>query len=136
MARVPPLFLKRTPVPMNAFLVGPIAFACFIAATLMGMLVARSLPAHHLTTEARDVIKLATAIVGTLAALALGLLISSAKTRIESANSELKTSASRIVLLDRVLAQYRPETADARARLKKLVGERIYEAWTRETATQ
>ena len=40
------------------------------------------------------------------AALALALLIASAKTTYENANAELRTSMARLVLLDRVMARY------------------------------
>jgi hypothetical protein len=54
--------------------------------------------------DSKDVIKLATAVVGTLAALALALLIASARTTYENANAELRTSMARLVLLDRAMA--------------------------------
>jgi hypothetical protein len=84
---------------------------------------------HHLDAESRDVIKLATVVVGTLSALALGLLIASAKTTFENANSELRTSAARVVLLDRVMARYGPEPNSARALLRTLVKARLQSAW-------
>jgi predicted membrane protein len=72
---------------MSALLVGPIVFVCLFGATLVGMALSRRLPAHHLDPDSKDVIKLATAVVGTLAALALALLIASAKTTYENANA-------------------------------------------------
>jgi len=79
--------------------------------------------------DSKDVIKLATAVVGTLAALALALLIASAKTTYENANAELRTSMARLVLLDRVMARYGSDTNAARARLHTLVETRLSQAW-------
>jgi hypothetical protein len=62
------------------------------------------LPAHHLNSDSKDAIKLATAVVATLAALALGLLVASAKTSFDTADTQLRNSTARTVLLDRVLA--------------------------------
>lgn len=64
------------------------------------------LPDHHLNAESKDVIRLATAVVGTLSALALGLLIASAKSSNDNAEVEMRTAAARVLLLDRVVAQY------------------------------
>jgi hypothetical protein len=93
------------------------------------MALSRRLPAHHLGSDSKDVIKLATAVVGTLAALALALLIASAKTTYENANAELRTSMARLVLLDRVMARYGSDTNAARARLRTLVETRLSQAW-------
>jgi len=43
------------------------------------MFLRTALPGHHLSDESRDVVKLATGLVGTMAALVLGLLVASAK---------------------------------------------------------
>jgi hypothetical protein len=119
---------------MSALLVGPIVFACLFGATLVGMALSRRLPAHHLDSDSKDVIKLATAVVGTLAALALALLIASAKTTYENASAELRTSMARLVLLDRVMARYGSDTNAARARLRTLVEARLSQAWGGEAS--
>jgi hypothetical protein len=120
---------------MNALVIGPAAFFCLVGAVLLGGWIRRHLPDHHVSGEAKDVINLATAVIGTLAALALGLLISSAKTTYLDANTELKTSVARVVLLDRILAQYGTETARARAALRALVQERLEKAWGSDEAS-
>ena len=114
---------------MSALLVGPVVFVCLFGATLVGMALSRRLPRHHLDPDSKDVIKLATAVVGTLAALALALLIASAKTTYENANAELRTSMARLVLLDRLMARYGSDTDAARGRLRTLVKTRLSQAW-------
>ncbi|NLS04191.1 hypothetical protein HGP14_12585 [Rhizobium sp. P32RR-XVIII] len=52
-------------------------FACLVAATLVSMALRARLPEHHPDAASKDVIRLATAIVGALSALARGLLIAS-----------------------------------------------------------
>ena len=54
-------------------------------ATSIGLVVRGRLPDHHLNAESKDVIRLATAVVGTLSALAIGLLIASAKSSYDNA---------------------------------------------------
>lgn len=94
------------------------------------------LPDHHLSTESKDVIRLATAVVGTLSALALGLLIASAKSTYDTAEAEMRTAAARVLLLDRVMAQYGPETDHARRLLRELIERRLSRGWTAETTDE
>jgi hypothetical protein len=115
---------------MSALPVSLTVFVCLFGATLIGMAAARRLPHHHLGSESKEVIKLATAVVGTLAALALALLVGSAKATYENANAELRTSMARVVLLDREMARYGADTSVARAHLRTLVETRLNEAWT------
>jgi hypothetical protein len=110
---------------MSPFAIGCIAFLCVFGAALLGMFLRSRLPEHHLTLESREAIKLATAIVGTLSALALGLLIASAKRSFDDAGTERRTSAARLLLLDRVMAQYGAETAPLRKVLRTIVEARL-----------
>src|SRR3954447_18955854 len=99
-----------------------IVLVCLLGAVFIGILIRARLPADHLSAGSTDAIKLATAIVGTLAAIALGFLTASSKTAFDSAEADLRTSVSEIILLDRVLAHYGPEALDARRLLAKFVG--------------
>lgn len=94
------------------------------------------LPDHHLNPESKDVIRLATAVVGTLSALALGLLIASAKSSYDNAEAEMRTAAARVLLLDRVMAHYGPETGHARQLLRELIEKRLSRGWTAETTDE
>lgn len=119
---------------MTPMLMATLVFLCLCGAIAIGMVLQAYLPDHHINTDSKDVIRLATAIVGTLSALALGLLIASAKTSYDNADSELRSSAARVVLLDRVMAHYGPETDEARSQLRKLVEKRLTQGWTAATA--
>ncbi|MGZ2452079.1 hypothetical protein ACVIRO_004833 [Rhizobium ruizarguesonis] len=118
---------------MDSLLVGGLVFVFLSTATSTGLIVRARLPNHHLNAESKDVIRLATAVVGTLSALALGLLIASAKSSYDNAEVEMRTAAARILLLDRVMAQYGPETDNARQLLRELIEKRLSRGWTAET---
>jgi len=60
-------------------------------------------------------------LIATMAALVLGLLIASAKSSFDTQNSELTEMSSRIILIDRMLAHYGPETKEARDELRSSV---------------
>ncbi|MBN9469265.1 MAG: DUF4239 domain-containing protein [Bosea sp.] len=112
---------------MTPFLVGAVAFIFVFGAAAGGMLLRARLPDHHLSPDSRELIKLATAIIGTLSAIALGLLIASAKRSFDEAGTELRTSAAHVVLLDRTMAQYGPETKPLRVALRQSLETRLNE---------
>lgn len=114
---------------MKAILLGGVVFLCLSGTASIGMLLRAYLPDHHLSADSKDVIKLATAVVGTLSALALGLLIASANASHDDAETELRTSVARLVLLDRVMAHYGPETEKARGLLRRMVETRLRDVW-------
>ena len=63
---------------MSAMTISWIVFACVFAGALFGMTLRHLLPEHHLNEDTKDVVKLGTGLIGTIAALVLGLLIASA----------------------------------------------------------
>jgi hypothetical protein len=114
---------------MGPFAVGGIVFASLFGGAILGMALAAALPAHHLSSDSKDAIKLATAIVATLSALALGLLVASAKTSFDTADTQLRNSIARTVLLDRIMAQYGPEAREARVQLRQFVETSLRQIW-------
>ncbi len=114
---------------MSALTLSLVAFACIFGGTLAGMALRERLPEHHLNDESKDAVKLGTGMIATLAALVLGLLVASAKGTFDTMTHELRQTGSKIVLLDRVLAQYGPEAREAREHLRgglELVLQRIW----------
>jgi hypothetical protein len=70
---------------MGPFAVGGIVFVSLFGGAILGTTLGAALPAHHLSCDSKDAIKLATAIVATLSALVPGLLVASAKTSFDTA---------------------------------------------------
>ncbi len=103
---------------MSPFSIALIMLAVVFGGALLGLSLQKILPAHHLTPETKDVVRLATALIATLSALVLGLLISSAQDSFDRFDNELIQNAANIVTLDRALDEYGPETQDIRVLLK------------------
>jgi hypothetical protein len=118
---------------MNALAIGGIVFVSVFGSALLAMSVRAALPKHHLASESKDVIKVAMATIATLAALVIGLLIGSAKSSFDSKDGELKSAAAHAVLLDRAMAQYGPETADARRLLRRIVAMKLQRIWPEDS---
>jgi len=98
---------------MSALEIALIAFAGIFGGVLLGMFLRSLLPEHHVSEDSRDVMKLGTGMIATMAALILSLLISSAKGTFDAVNNGLRQASAKIVLLDRTLARYGPETKEA-----------------------
>ena len=120
---------------MNTLTIAAIVFACVFGGALFGMFLAAVLPERHLKSDARDVIKVAMAMIATLAALVLGLLTASAKSSLDEKENQLRSVAAQVVLLDRTMAAYGAETKEARELLKQTVAARIRQIWPEENAT-
>jgi len=117
---------------MGSIEVSAIVFACVFGGAVSGIFLSYVLPEHHLSAGSKDVVRMAMGLVATLAALVLGLLISSAKTFYDVQSAELTEMSSRIVLLDRLLAHYGPETKEARELLRYTIADSIDRVWPQE----
>lgn len=95
------------------------AFGVIAVATGAGVLLRRRVAARHLDADSRDVLKLVFGIIATMSALVLSLLVASAKTSYDTQQSELFDLTAKVVELDRVLAHYGPEAAQARLLLRE-----------------
>ena len=114
---------------MNSIVVSSMVFAVVFAGALVGMALRRILPQDHLESDAKDVVRLATALVVTMTALVLGMLVSSAKASYDARKNEVAEMASLILSIDPLLSAYGPEAADDRARLRELVQGGIDRVW-------
>jgi hypothetical protein len=106
-----------------------ILFIGLVAVVLLGGCLRRLLPAEQLSGESKDAVKLALGLVGTMTAILLGLLISSSKGAFDTARTEVMQMAAKVALLDRVLALYGPETAEARRALRDATAEGVRRTW-------
>jgi hypothetical protein len=115
---------------VSSVAIASIAFACIFGGILLGMFLRTALPEHHLSSDTKDVVRVASALVGTMAALVLGLLISTAKNAYDTRNSELAQVSADIVLLDSMLRHYGPETKDIRSLPRLSVATTIERIWS------
>jgi hypothetical protein len=104
---------------MTPMMIATVAFACIFGGALLTMLLAKALPDHHLRPESKDAVKLGLGFLATLAALVLGLLIAAAKGTYDTQNGSVKQLAADVLLLDRVLARYGPETKPLQKLLRR-----------------
>ena len=114
---------------MNPTEIAVIVFACVFGGALIGMFLHVLLPKHHLSEDTKDVIKLGTGLIATMTALVLGLMIATAKNSYDTQNEAVKHTAAKVLLLDRMLSNYGPETKEAREMLRRTVALRLEAIW-------
>jgi hypothetical protein len=112
--------------------IGLIVLVCIFGASMLGMLLRPALAQQHLSADTKDSVKLGMGLVGTMAALILGLLVAAAKSAYDSEKSEVTQMAAKIVFLDRLLANYGPESADTRVVLRRMVEGSLSRIWPDE----
>lgn len=117
---------------MSPIEIGSIVFALLFAGGLLGMAIRARLPERHLSVEARDAIKFGTGLISTMAAIVLGLLVASAKGSYDTQRNEITEMSARIVLLDRILAHYGPESATARDLLRHSIAAMVDRTWPQD----
>jgi hypothetical protein len=106
-----------------------IVFGVLVGGALVGMMLRAVLPEHHLSQDSKDVVKLGMGLIGTMAALVLGLLVASAKSSFDAQRNGLAQLSANLMLLDRILAHYGPEAKECRAQLRETVTTLLDQLW-------
>src|ERR1700748_1968841 len=114
---------------MSALAISLLVFVLTVGGTLGGMLLRAKLPKDHLSDASQSVVKLGIGLIATMAALVLGLLIASANETYKSTRAQISQITAQFILLDRVLAEYGPETTAIREDLRKAIGPFVTRLW-------
>lgn len=103
---------------MTPSIISLIALFLIFMSAVAGIFIQNTLPEHHLSEESKNIIKAARGVVVGLAALTLGLLIATAKGSFDTKGTELKASAAKTIVLNRLLLNYGDKSKEARDALK------------------
>ena len=114
---------------MNSLTIGFISAGCIFGGVLLGMLLQKVLPQHHLESDSKDTVKLGAGMLATLTALVLGLLVSSAKGSFDAMNAGIAQTGAKVILFDHILADYGPETKEVREQLRDTIASTIEKIW-------
>ena len=117
---------------MSSLAHASLTFAFILGGILIGMLVRDRLPDHHLSDDSRQAVTMGTALIATMTALILGLLIASAKGHYDTMSSELDRVSLKIMQLDSVLAEYGSEAREARDVLRNGTINALQRVWPEE----
>ena len=114
---------------MSPLTLSCIAFAVIFGGAVFGMWLRAVLPEPHLNAESRDVVKLATGLIATLAALVLGLLIATAQSSFQTQSNQIKQITANVVLLDNLLARSGPQARPTRMLLRSSLDILVQRIW-------
>jgi hypothetical protein len=103
----------------NPLLIGFFSFVVILAGAFAGRMLRQRLPQHHLTDETKNLVSVSTAVVATISALVLGLLISNANATFIAVGGEVTSLSAQILRLDQLLLRYGPETDPPREKLRR-----------------
>jgi hypothetical protein len=121
---------------MNSIAVSSIVFASIFASGLVGMRVRRAIPAHRLGSSEKEVARLVTGLMTTMAAIVLGMLVSSAKGSYDARTNEVAEISSEVVNIDRMLSKYGTETTEIRSQFRLLVEAGVNRIWPPQAPVQ
>ena len=119
---------------MSAFAISASVATCIFGGGLVGFGLRTRLPDHHLAAESKDLVKLGTGLIGTMAALVLGLMVASAKSAYDAQKAEVIDMSAKIAFLDRILHHYGSETEEVRESLRRSVTRAFERTWTEKSA--
>jgi hypothetical protein len=105
------------PMMNNPAIVALIVLAVIVAGAFLGAQIRYLLPAHHLTEDTKNLVTVSTAVVATVSALVLGLLISNANTTFTRLGGEVTALSAEILRLDHILRRYGADAEPARSKL-------------------
>jgi len=95
-----------------------VVFAFVFGGALLGMILRAILPEPHLNADSRDVVRLSTGLIATLAALVIGLLIASAQSSFQTQSNQINQITANVILLDNLLARSGPQAQPLRPLLR------------------
>jgi hypothetical protein len=121
---------------MNSDHVSLIALAVIFAGGILGMVLRRILPEEHFVPASEAVIKLVTGFVMTMTGIILGMLVSSAKASYDGQKLLVAQMSSEVILLDRALAVYGPETDAIRVQIRAALESAANRVWPSTKFTQ
>jgi len=110
---------------MNSLEIGLAMLAIVFSGAFLGMLLNRRLPSDHVSSDTKTAISVSTAVIGTMSALVIGLLISSASSSFSARNGAVSRLSADIIQLDGLLHRYGPEAAPVRQALQRYTAMKI-----------
>lgn len=113
-----------------AVIIALVSFGLILISICGGLFLRSKLPESDLTGDSKDVIRLATALIGTMAAVVVALLFASTRSSYEATNSHVARLTAGVVELDQLLKEYGgPESSDLRRALRGDAASMVSAIW-------
>ena len=113
-----------------AVVIALVSFALILFSICGGLYLRYRLPESDLTGDSKDVIRLATALIGTMAAVVVALLFASTRSSYEATNSHVARLTAGVVELDQLLREFGgTESPDLRGALRTVLASMVAAIW-------
>src|SRR5262245_688021 len=103
----------------NPLISGIAVFLILLAGAFAGWAMRQRLPEHHLADDTKSLVSVSMAVVATVSALVLGLLISNANTSFRALGGDVTTLSAQILRLDNILRRYGLDAYPARETMRQ-----------------
>jgi hypothetical protein len=114
---------------VSSLILSLVVFVVVLAGAIIGAFLRNILSDRVLTADSKEVVKLGAGLIGTLAALVLGLMVAAAKGSYDTQNNDVRKIASDVMLLDLTLEHYGPEARGTRDLLRHALGPMVEQIW-------
>jgi hypothetical protein len=106
-----------------------VTLAATLGGAVLGAVLRRAIPATHLDEDTRDVVRLGIGLIGTLSAVAISLMIASAKNSYDTQDAHFRQFSADVILTDQLLAQYGPEATPIRQLMRQAIPAALDRIW-------
>jgi len=113
--------LSKGPVPVSSIVIASVATLLMLAGSALGVYLNRRVPNEHLNEATKDIVKLATGIIATIAGLVLSLLIATAKNSYDAVSTDVKSASADFIMMDRALAELGDKARAPREKLRQTI---------------
>jgi hypothetical protein len=120
---------------LSSALVFLITFVSIAIGGVVGMLVRIHVP-DAAVASSKEVVRLGAGLMGTVAALVLGLTIASAKNSYDTQTANVRQLTANLILLDELLEEYGPETRVARGMIRQAAAITVQRIWREDASTK
>lgn len=115
---------------MDALTLGFIVFAALFGGAAIAIRIAPFLPAHHLSKESQDSVKLGVGMIAAMASLVLGLMTASVSGNFGNASKDVNSYALNLLSLDTDMRHFEPQSCPAQILLADYIRSVLHETWT------
>src|SRR3954451_19703882 len=122
--------MVRFTTEMNSLQIATLILVILTCAGASGLWLSRRLQPDHVSSETRTLVSTSMAIVGTMTALVISLLISSSNTSFLARQASLRDLAANIVRLDDLLRRYGVDADPARRELQRFAAAKAESLFT------
>ena len=121
---------------MGSLAISFVVVGVVMGGALLGMVIQSRFAEHCQDADAKDIVKPAMALIATLSALVLGLVVATAKSSYDGKSDQVRQMTAKIIALDNILVDLGPDSAQFRRELRLGIGQVADRIWQEGAASE